>query len=226
MIKLNKPGTEEIVEVILSETKYPVAFANKLAELMEDHTFDSEEEARQWLSDNPICLEIYYEKGQGLFAVESSVLEYNPEDIYSPYTRQMIVDVDWVDLSLPSGRLWAKENVSPYFSFNDAVKTFGENLPSERAWRELFLYCSLQWDSSRKGIVLTSSLNGEKLFLPAAGGYFGGQLYDNKKCGHYWSSTKDAAGLARKIIFKDGAANPSDIGDMRSMLSVRLCQEP
>ena len=42
----------------------------------------------------------------------------------------------FVDLGLPSGKLWATENIKDengdeaFFSFDDSVNAFGKNLPS------------------------------------------------------------------------------------------------
>lgn len=236
MIKLNKPGTEEIVEVILSETKYPVAFANKLAELMEQGAFNTEAEARQWLATNPICLELYYEKHHGLFAVESESLDGSPEAICSPYSKEPFFDLDvkWVDLGLPSGRLWAAENEPGYHQFDEAVKTFGEMLPSEEAWKELFDRCDRKWDKDRKGYVLTGP-NGKTLFLPAKGWQHynketkelnGGGVYYVGGGGFYWSSSPYGVDYARNVYFNGGDVNPQNYDYRLRGFSVRLCQEP
>jgi len=236
MIKLNKSGTEEIVEVILSETKYPIAFANKLAELMEQGAFNTEAEARQWLATNPICLELYYEKHHGLFAVESESLEGTPEAICSPYTKEPFFDFDvkWVDLGLPSGRLWAAENQPGYHQFDEAVKTFGDMLPSAEAWQELFNQCDRKWDKDRKGYVLTGP-NGNTLFLPAKGWQHwnegtnelnGGDVYSVGGHGLYWSSSPLDVANARGVCFNVSYIEPQYDDNRLLGFSVRLFQKP
>lgn len=90
LVVINKPGAEEIIEVRLSKTKTPVAYQKKLEELMEVDAFNTKEEAEKWLDQNPIILEIYYEKHQGLFAVESEALESC--SLKSPYTGNDLVE--------------------------------------------------------------------------------------------------------------------------------------
>ena len=46
------------------------------------------EEAEKVVSSYPIEIELYYEKGLGLFAVESGAVESHYE-IYSPYTGEL-----------------------------------------------------------------------------------------------------------------------------------------
>lgn len=83
-IPLAPAGSEETIQVRLTEETFPTAFKAKLAELIGQGL--SEEDARRWLLSTPIVLELYYEKDSGLFAVESDALESCPESIRSPYS--------------------------------------------------------------------------------------------------------------------------------------------
>ena len=94
-MKANKIGQEEIIEVRLTRDKFPIAFQNKLNELMEQGAFNNEEEATRWIESNPIVLEIMYEKNWGLFAVESEAIESG--GIVSPYSGEEIEDDYWED---------------------------------------------------------------------------------------------------------------------------------
>ncbi len=87
-MNLNPDDKTETIEVILTEDNYPIAYKNKLEELIEQEAFPSRKEAIRWLSKTPIVLELYYEKHSGLFAVESGALETNPESILSPYSGE------------------------------------------------------------------------------------------------------------------------------------------
>jgi hypothetical protein len=93
-MKANKAGQEETIAVLLTRRTFPIAFQNKLNELMEQGAFDSEEEATRWIESTPIILEIMYEKHSGLFAVESEAIESGI--IVSPYSGEEIED-DWED---------------------------------------------------------------------------------------------------------------------------------
>jgi len=90
LVVIKKPGSEEIIKVQLSKEHTPVAYQKKLEELVETGAFDTQEEAEKWLNQNPIVLEIYYEKGTGLFAVESEALECGT--VKSPYTGNELVE--------------------------------------------------------------------------------------------------------------------------------------
>jgi hypothetical protein len=87
-MKANKVGQEETISVLLTRRTFPIAFQNKLKEIMELGTFDNEEEATRWIESTPIILEIMYEKHAGLFAVESEAIESCY--LMSPYSGEEI----------------------------------------------------------------------------------------------------------------------------------------
>ena len=88
MVKLNNSDEYESIGAIkLSKEKFPKAFAAKVEELLEEGVCSTEEEAETLVKDMEFELEIYYEKGTGLFAVESAAVESGT--IYSPYTAEL-----------------------------------------------------------------------------------------------------------------------------------------
>ena len=137
----------------------------------------------------------------------------------------------WVDLGLPSGRLWAAENETingqTHFRFEDALKIFGKELPPVYAWEELIKYSKAEWDAERHGYTLTGP-NGNTLFLPAAGIQHARDLDLGPKYGYYWSSTSinhyksKAVHFTQRIIFPD----VQDGLDTCYHLSVRLSKTP
>ena len=103
----------------------------------------------------------------------------------------------FIDLGLPSGNLWATENEVAengqplYATFDEAVKQYGENLPTREDWQELLDNVPHLWDKNRMGMLFVAR-NGAELFLPDMGyrttDGFNMQYYSN-----YWSATsKDA----------------------------------
>jgi hypothetical protein len=86
-IKVNNEDCYESIMITLHEDKYPIAHQKKLEELMEQGTFRSEAEAKEWINTNPIELELYYEKHSGLFGVEAEAVEEIPHTLCSPYTK-------------------------------------------------------------------------------------------------------------------------------------------
>lgn len=80
-LQINPQGAEEIFELYLDPVKHPVAFDNKVQELMDAGM--SRVEAEQFIRTTPFVLEAYYSPKQGLFLVESEAIEFN--DIHNPY---------------------------------------------------------------------------------------------------------------------------------------------
>ena len=74
----------------------------------------------------------------------------------------------FVDLGLPSGRLWATENAPGFYTYDEAVDTFGELLPKGSAMVELIEESEVSWNREKKGLDITGP-NGNTIFLPADG---------------------------------------------------------
>ncbi len=94
-IKMNNADNYESINIILSKENTPIAYQNKLDELMNCKAFDTQSEAEKWLSETPIELELYYENGYGLFGVEAEAVE--SMKIQSPYSGAPILDEDEID---------------------------------------------------------------------------------------------------------------------------------
>ena len=94
MVKLNNSDNyEHLCNVRLTKEKFPIAFENKVNELINEGCATSREEAEKMVSNMEIELEIYYEEGYGLFAVESDAVESGT--IYSPYSGQLCEDAEF-----------------------------------------------------------------------------------------------------------------------------------
>lgn len=144
--------------------------------------------------------------------------------------------MNYIDLGLPSGNLWADENVfvngKTHFSFVEAIEEFGDELPSSESWQELFDYCKRKWDDKRKGYVLTGP-NGNTLFLPVEGWQKwneetkelnGGGVYDVGGNGRYWSSSPYGVDSARSVNFYSGYVYPQSYSYRLYGFSIRLCK--
>ena len=91
-MKKNTAENYESINVRLTKWTFPIAFNNKVEELLEEKAFNTREEAEKWLSQTPIELEIYYEKGKGLFGVEAEAIESIGNEICSPYSKECFED--------------------------------------------------------------------------------------------------------------------------------------
>ena len=87
-VKLNNSDEyEHLCNVKLTKEKFPKAFQAKVEELLEEKVCETQEEAEKLVESMEFELELYYEKGTGLFAVESEAVESGT--IYSPYTAEL-----------------------------------------------------------------------------------------------------------------------------------------
>ena len=106
-------------------------------------------------------------------------------------------DRDYVDLGLPSGTLWKKENEhksdgtysgNPFFTFDEAVRLFGTKLPTSDQFYELLEECEWNYyDGDEYEIV---GPNGNSITLPALGCVEDGKHDVDSNC--YWTSDTPA----------------------------------
>lgn len=82
-MKLNNAENYESLMVTLNKNDHPIAFANRIQDLM-NSGFTIEECEK--LVCEPIELELYYDPEYGLFAVDSGAVEAGT--IYNPYNRK------------------------------------------------------------------------------------------------------------------------------------------
>lgn len=114
--------------------------------------------------------------------------------------QDMLKKKGYVDLGLPSGTWWRNENESgEFYSYDDAILCFGNNLPSLDQLKELKERCIWDWKGNGYDVV---GPNGNSVFFPADGWdfcrchimYFG-------KFGIYWSSTSCDSVNAWHLVF-------------------------
>ena len=132
----------------------------------------------------------------------------------------------YVDLGLPSGRLWATENDEGYYTYDEAVEKFGELLPKPEAFEELWEECQWLWDVKEKRMVVVGP-NQNTIFLPASGyrGNASGGLGYVGSYGYYWSYASYSQALARLLGFYSGGVYPLYYNYRAVGFSVRPCRE-
>lgn len=137
---------------------------------------------------------------------------------------------EYVDLGLPSGTKWKTTNETnpndtcDFFTYDEAMEKFGNQLPTSKQWMELKTECDWSWNDIKKGYEVTGP-NGKTIFLPAAAGRFcDGEVYGVGSHGSYWSFTAtgsdDAWGLYFSSLLVDVHYNYRCRGQ-----SVRLVQD-
>ena len=122
----------------------------------------------------------------------------------------------WVDLGLPSGRLWADRPAPGYYQYDQAVEAFGEDLPKGVAMAELCEECEWTWDKERKGYDVKGK-NGNRIFLPAlgwqdwnedTGELIPGALSSVGWNGYWWTFSPLNQASARNMNFNASAVYP------------------
>ena len=95
---------------------------------------------------------------------------------------------DYVDLGLPSGTLWKRQNESGLYTYEQAINRFGSKLPERHHYVELKNECTWIWIDDYGYKVVGP--NGNSITLPAAGYRmcYGDVDYVGR-FGYYWSST-------------------------------------
>ena len=109
----------------------------------------------------------------------------------------------YVDLGLPSGTLWKDQNEdSGFYTYEEAVAKFGNNLPTKEQLEELKDFCRWSWTGNGYRV---EGLSGESIFLPASGDRgCGGRVSYVGVHGLYWSSTPYDSECARELFFDSG----------------------
>lgn len=81
----NNENYVHLMNIILTEDDvlYPIAFANKVQEMMGQDLSKSAEDANKAIKDMNIKLKLYYHKDYGFFAVDDKAIKNNV-DIFPP----------------------------------------------------------------------------------------------------------------------------------------------
>ena len=146
---------------------------------------------------------------------------------YRTITKDMKDKFTYIDLGLPSGRLWATENAKGYYTYNKAKKKFGELLPSPEAFEELYEECEWIWDTENKGVTIVGP-NKNTIFLPASGFRDCDSESEDVEFvgseGNYWADTScSSSGFSRVLHFNYDGIDTRILGNSDAGFSVRLC---
>ena len=107
-------------------------------------------------------------------------------------------DYSWATYSLCGG---TSETITRYGELDDTytlapeddaasvVKGNGWRIPTKHEFQELIDNCDLTWSDSPAGYRLVSKINGNELFLPAAGHMEGSQQAQSASLARYWTSS-------------------------------------
>ena len=117
--------------------------------------------------------------------VQKAYKSSNSTQENSSYSPQKLSE--YVDLGLPSGTLWKIENEDGFYTYEEAVAKFGNNLPTKEQLEELKDFCRWSWTGNGYDV---EGPNDNSVFFPAAGwrSSISGSIHEVDN-GVYWSST-------------------------------------
>lgn len=100
-------------------------------------------------------------------------------------------------------------------------------MPTAVEFQELVENCTSVWTALNgvNGRLFTSNVNGNTLFLPAAGLYNGTSLINRGTGGDYWASTIASGATARRLGFTNTGVSLSGSNDRRYGFSIRAVQD-
>ncbi len=137
------------------------------------------------------------------------------------------VNAQYVDLGLPSGTKWKSVNETGgkdgFYTYDEAVATFGDQLPTKERWEELERKCTWSWTDS--GYKVTGP-NGQSITLPVAGfrRCSDGEVSGVGASSFYWSSTPSGPVYAWDLEFISGYHHHMNDNSRCLGQSVRLVQ--
>jgi len=99
-------------------------------------------------------------------------------------------------------------------------------LPTMGEFTELNSNCDSEWtdEDGVAGRRFTSRINGNSIFFPASGLYYGTTLDVRGSCGYYWSSTWHSESNARYLYFNSSNVSPQNFDNRRYGFTARAVQ--
>ena len=99
-------------------------------------------------------------------------------------------------------------------------------LPTVGEFQELNSNCDSEWtdEDGVAGRRFTSRINGNSIFFPASGYYYGTSLDIRGSGGNYWSSSYISETIAYYLLFDSGGVNPASYNGRRLGFTARAVQ--
>ena len=151
-----------------------------------------------------------------------------PKEVYD--FPDPLKSVNWIDLGLPSGTLWADTNVtslldgSPYWNWDDIMSSaYKDFVPTKEQFIELFDMKNTDPYANENGYEIISKRNGNRLLLPAEGLRQMGVVKRAGDCfGYYQIAEPVDKNYARCWLFHRRYVNLDSVCGRNCGLSVRL----
>ena len=107
-------------------------------------------------------------------------------------------DTEYVDMGLSSGTKWKSADEKGFFTYQQAVEKYKNNLPTKQQFDELMKNCQWKWEN---GCFTVTAKNGNSIKFYANGYMDDGELECKDIEGDYWSSTPQGSGDAWYLYF-------------------------
>ena len=127
----------------------------------------------------------------------------------------------FVDLGLPSGTLWKSQAESGYFSYDEAITKFGEMIPTQEQWQELYKTCKVKHIKETAKYTYIGP-SGDSIVLSGSGRIYCDGIRDFGTHGYYWSSTSVSEDEAIRIDFDEGESFRTSNDYKCAQFSIRL----
>lgn len=124
----------------------------------------------------------------------------------------------FVDLGLPSGTFWKKSNEYDWYTYDQAIRRFGNSLPTKQQFEELINVCEI---TCVGGVYKFTGPSGESILLPMTGRFFSDGRIDNTGYGHYWTFTYANSDNAWSFVVRPNSSSLFE-EDRRIRLRVKL----
>lgn len=191
----------------LKKHKYNIIF--RVAGLESDDKIETKLDYRELLDEDEGEYYPAVEDGAPVVAAQEYVKE--KAEVVSSATHVCnhkaapAIPAGYVDLGLPSGTLWKDHNEQGFYSYDQAMSAYGNNLPTKEQFEELMNICQCSWTVSGYKI---EGPNGKTITLPADGYFYYADAYnpggvgDVATGGYYWTSTPNGSDLAWYVYFR------------------------
>jgi hypothetical protein len=117
---------------------------------------------------------------------------------YDGCSVRPVMDVEYVDLGLPSGTRWKEVNEDGFYDYDKAVSKFGSKLPTRQQLQELKNKCTWTWTGDGYKVI---GPNGNSIFLPLTGIRYCDGDVKFVGTGYCWSSTPNDSDDAWYLYF-------------------------
>lgn len=131
---------------------------------------------------------------------QKKILEIEIYNQQQAKERANLIADGYVDLGLPSGTLWKREQEDGFYTYDQAIEKFGGSLPTKEQLEELITCCEWIWNGSSYDVV--SRYNAQVITFYIDGWIqCDGSRIDAYPWSYVWSSASDSSDRACGLVY-------------------------